>query len=184
MIKKIIEILKQVEQGPPGVNGTTGATGPQGPPGVNGTIGATGPQGPIGPNGTQGPPGPSGVVNVSKAYVTWVDDTPGNFDIFFRASQTSDTINISNNTGNSTSPQISSSGNNVYVVWRDDTPGNFDIFFAFSTDNGQTFSTPDNLSNSSIPSFNPQISSEDNNVYVVWGDCTPGNDEILFCSKQ
>ena len=66
------------------------------------------------------------------------------------------------------------------MVWRDDTPGNFDIFFAFSTDNGQTFSTPDNLSNSSIPSFNPQISSEDNNVYVVWGDRTPGNDEIFF----
>ena len=180
MIKKNHRDTKVGPQGPPGVNGTTGATGPQGPPGVNRTIGATGPQGPIGPNGTQGPPGPSGVVNVSKAYVTWVDDTPGNFDIFFRASQTSDTINISNNTGNSTSPQISSSGNNVYVVWRDDTPGNFDIFFAFSTDNGQTFRIPDNLNNSSIPSFNPQISSEDNNVYVVWGDGPPGNGEESF----
>ena len=101
--------------GPQGPTGATGATGPQGPQGIQGI------QGPIGTNGTQGPPGPSGVVNASKAYVVWHDNTPGNFDIFFRASQTSDTINISNNTGFSVDPQISSEGNNVYVVWEDGT---------------------------------------------------------------
>ena len=150
-------------QGLPGATGATGATGPPGPQGI---------QGPIGPNGTQGPPGPSGVVNASKAYVVWSDNTPGNFDILFRASQTSDTINISNNTGSSTIAQISSSGNNVYVVWQDNTPGNVDIFFAFSTDNGLTFNTPDNLSENTGSSDNPQISSEGNNVYVIWRDGT------------
>ena len=68
------------------------------------------------------------------------------------------------------------------MVWEDDTPGNFDIFFAVSTDNGQTFSTPDNLSEEYTGDSNgPQISSSGNNVYVVWTDSTlPGNDEILF----
>ena len=36
------------------------------------------------------------------------------------------------------------------------------------TDNGQTFSTPDNLSKTPGRSDEPQISSEGNNVYVVW----------------
>ena len=38
--------------------------------------------------------------------------------------------------------------NNVYVVWQDDAPGDdYDIFFAVSNDNGQTFSTPESISN-------------------------------------
>ena len=51
--------------------------------------------------------------------------------------------------------------NNVYVVWTDDTPGNEeDILFASSTNNGQTFSSPpDNLSNNTGRSDEPQISS-------------------------
>ena len=65
-------------------------------------------QGERGFNGTQGPPGPSGIVNASKAYVVWDDDTPGNQEIFFRASQSSNKINISNNTRTSVRPQISS----------------------------------------------------------------------------
>jgi len=174
----------QGPQGPPGLaGGQTGPQGPPGPPGVpgpqgeRGLTGATGqsiigPQGERGFNGTQGPPGPSGVVNVSNAYVVWAEDSE-DADIIFRASQTLDTINISNNTGTSNSAQISSSGNNVYVVWTDDTFDTDDIFFAVSNDNGQTFTTPHNLSNSTNGADNPQISSSGNNVYVVWSQFVP-----------
>ncbi len=75
-------------------------------------------------NGTQGTPGASGVVNVSNAYVVWQDGTPGNSEIFFRASQGLGTINVSNNTGTSQLPQIATSGSNVYVTWREIIPGN------------------------------------------------------------
>ena len=182
----------QGPQGPPGLaGGQTGPQGPPGPPGVpgpqgeRGLTGATGqsiigPQGERGFNGTQGPPGPSGVVNVSNAYVVWAEDSE-DADIIFRASQTLDTINISNNTGTSNSAQISSSGNNVYIVWQEGIFVNSDIFFAFSTDNGITFSSPDNLSEENTDdSSGPQISSEGNNVYVVWQDSTPGNDDIFY----
>jgi hypothetical protein len=40
----------------------------------------------------------------------------------------------------------------IYVVWRDNTPGNFDIFFSRSTDNGGTFSQPDNISENTCSS--------------------------------
>ena len=95
-------------------DGAQGPLGPQGPAGFNGT---QGPQGERGFNGTQGPPGPSGVVNTSNAYVVWQDNTPGNDEIFFRASQGLGRINVSNNTDNSFTPQIATSGNNVYVTW-------------------------------------------------------------------
>ena len=125
----------------------------------------------------------------SNVYVVWYDNTPGNFDIFFAFSTDngltfSTPDNLSENTGVSFVPQISSQGSNVYVVWHDNTPGNFDIFFAFSTDNGLTFSTPDNLSENSGTSAAPQITSEGNNVYVVWNDDTPGNNDIFYTTNN
>jgi hypothetical protein len=49
---------------------------------------------------------------------------------------------------------------NIYVVWSDPTRDkSFDIFFTASNDNGQTFSTPINLSNNNGTSFGPQIIS-------------------------
>ena len=169
--------------GSPGANGTDGEDGAQGPPGPQGPPGFNGTQGPQGErgfNGTQGPPGPAGIVNVSNAYVVWEDETPGNFDVFFRASQGLGTINVSNNTGFSQNPQIAASGNNVYVTWEDTTPGNRDIFFAVSNNNGVSFGTPINISNSTGSSTDPQIAASGNNVYVTWEDTTPGNRDIFF----
>ena len=95
--------MQQVQQVP--------VPGPQGERGFNGTDGV---------NGTQGPQGPAGVVNTPYSYTVWQDTTPGNNEIFFRASQSVGTpINVSNNLGSSITPQIAISGNNVYVTWTD-----------------------------------------------------------------
>ena len=87
---------------------------------------------------------------------------PENYEIFFAVSQNggqtfSAPKNLSNNIGASVDPQITSEGNNVYVVWKDNTPGNNDIFFTVSRDSGQTFSTPENLSETTAISERPQI---------------------------
>jgi hypothetical protein len=71
--------------------------------------------------------------------IVWAGGTSGNSDIFFRASgNEGDSFgsikNLSNNDGDSSAPQIISSGGKVYVVWQDDTPGNFDIFFKKGVD--------------------------------------------------
>jgi len=124
---------------------------------------------------------------VNNTYVVWQEDTDppfGNRDIFFARStdggQTFNTKNLSNNTADSVTPQISSQGNNVYVVWQEDG----EIFFSFSHDGGQTFSTPpDNISNNTGNSLGPQISSKGNNTYVVWEDDTDNdffNFDIFF----
>ncbi len=67
------------------------------------------------------------------ARIVWQDDTLGDSDIFFKASGNEgatfgSTKNLSNNDGDSSVPQIISSGGNIYVVWQDDTPGNLHIF--------------------------------------------------------
>ena len=126
----------------------------------------------------------------NNVYVVWIDGTFPNLDTFFTFStnngqtfQTPDNLS-EDNTGRSEDPQISLEGNNVYVVWQDNTPGNSDIFFAFSKDNGLTFSTPDNLSENTGDSEDPQISSEGNNVYVVWIDTTDGNVDIFYTTNN
>ena len=181
-------------QGIPGPKGSQGIPGPQGIQGIQGERGFNGTQGPQGIqgiqgergfNGTQGPAGHS--INASNAYVVWMDDTPVNVtDVFFRSSQTlGKSINLSNITEGTTSfPQVSSSGDNVYVVWEHSIGSSSNVFFAVSHDNGQTFTTPINISNNAGTGFSsfPQISSSGDNVYVVWQNSIPpppgGRDNI------
>ena len=75
---------------------------------------------------------------------------------------------------------------NVYVVWEEEvTPDNNEIFFTASYDNGRTFSTPVNISNTAQNSFDPLLTTEGNNVYVVWREeVTPDNSEIFFTSSN
>ena len=73
------------------------------------------------------------------------------------------------------------SGNNVYVVWQDPSNGpDFDIFFTVSSDNGQTFDQPTDLSNNDLDSEAQEMIVSGNNVYVVWTDYSNGNGDILF----
>lgn len=68
--------------GPPGPQGSAGATGPQGPQGPKGDTGATGPQGPKGDTGATGPQGDPGIKQASGspneelgAYIIFNDNT-------------------------------------------------------------------------------------------------------------
>jgi hypothetical protein len=80
-----------------------------------------------------------------------------------------------------TPPTPPEEDDNVYVVWRDQTSqDNGEIFFTVSNDNGQTFSTPQNLSKNAGFSVNPQMLVSDSNVYVVWQDDSNGGDVDIF----
>ena len=173
----------QGEQGLRGFNGTDGVNGTQGPIGPNGTQGPPGNISDICPMDTS-----LQLRFVSEVlsdayivtctldnpfvYVTWDDNTLGNNEIFFRASSDNGTtfgptINLSNDTGGSFSPQISAVGDNVYVTWQNNTSSNTEILFRASNDNGQTFDPIINLSNNPVFSV-PQIAAVGDNVYVTW----------------
>jgi hypothetical protein len=112
------------------------------------------------------------------------DSTPDNNEILFVKSTDAGanfTVpkNISNNPGSSENPAIAVSGNAVYVVWSDNTSGNNEILFVKSTNAGDNFTIPDNISNNPGSSENPAIAVSGNAVYVAWSN-SASNSEILF----
>ena len=91
--------------------------------------------------------------------LVWVDDTPGNFAIFFKRSDKSasfagSTINVSNNPvssspGDCDLPQIGVDANgNIELVWQHNPTSSVthQIFSAVSTNGGTSFSIPQNRS--------------------------------------
>jgi hypothetical protein len=123
----------------------------------------------------------------NNVYVVWEEGTglPGNIEVLYRRSTDGGVsfdsiVNLSNNPGPSSRPDVAASGNNVYVVWYDDSLGNDDILYRRSTDGGFSFSGIVNLSNNPGGSYYPAIAASANKVYVVWHDSTPGNSDILY----
>ena len=115
----------------------------------------------------------------SNVYVVWEEQSATGADIFFIASTNSgetfsEPVNLSDtDLGYSQLPQIAAVDSNVYVVWQDDALGQYDIFFIASTNSGETFSEPVNLSDTDLGySINAQIVTAGSNVYVVWEEET------------
>jgi hypothetical protein len=132
---------------------------------------------------------PQVLVCGSNIYAIWVDFVTGNDDIYFkrsidRGASFGDTINLSNNPGDSYNFKVSLSGDYMYIVWQDETlsvNGTDDVFFKRSTDGGASFGDTINLSNDTGDSTDPDIaSSNDGGTYVVWRDDTAGTEQILF----
>jgi hypothetical protein len=129
----------------------------------------------------------------NKVYVIWVDGTPGSYgnpDILFKRSTNGGntfgpTLNLSNNPGISSEPEMAVTANKVYVVWRDNTPGTEEILFKRSINGGASFGSNLYLTTNStkpINSVRPQIVANANNVYVVWsrGNFDQGRADVLF----
>jgi len=80
----------------------------------------------------------------SNIHVVWVDDTPGNSEIYYKRStdggSTWTTKRLTWNAGNSWDLAITTdSSGNIHVVWADYTSGNFEIYYKRSTDGGSTW---------------------------------------------
>ncbi len=112
--------------------------------------------------------------------VVWLDNTPGNFAVFFsRSSDGGATFSSPKNIGSNNSSNtgvgqqniaVDSSGN-INVVWHAfvGTLGNADIFFSRSSDGGVTFSTPKDTSNNLSFSTAQQIALDSSgNINLVW----------------
>jgi hypothetical protein len=121
----------------------------------------------------------------NNVYVVWQDNSTGNDEIYFVRSSDNgerfgESLNLSNDSGNSQLPELAATGSNVYVVWQDNSTGNDEIYFMRSNNSGQTFEEPLILSNDFGKSESPQVVAAGNNVYVVWQDNSTENDKIYF----
>jgi hypothetical protein len=132
--------------------------------------------------------GPRIAVSGNNVYVVWEESVySGNNKIMFakstdRGDTFSKPINLTLGViTDSETPSIAAFRNNVYIVWADSSPENFDIFFVKSTNGGNSFTKPMNLSNDPGISYQPRIAIDGNNgVYVLWTDNSLGNYNILF----
>src|SRR5919198_5276352 len=130
-----------------------------------------------------------------NVYVVWQSNKGhGISNIYFRASKDNGTtfgniINLSHNTGLSSSPQIAAYNNNVYVVWQSNATRNSEIYFekiVNVNNNNKSYFTQENLSsNKTASSSLPQIAAYNNNVYVVWqGNNGHGISNIYFRASK
>ncbi|HXX06186.1 MAG TPA: sialidase family protein [Candidatus Bathyarchaeia archaeon] len=120
--------------------------------------------------------------------IVWMDNALGNYDIMFSKSSDggltfSKPLDISNSKKDAGYPELTISGNNFYVTWTNTMEGNnYDIFFAKSSDSGQTFTDPINISNNPGASGWPQIAAA-GDVYVSWVDSTTGGFDIYIAKS-
>lgn len=125
----------------------------------------------------------------NQVYLAWEDNNKGNFEIFLSKSDDYGTsfhlpIDVSSTTGQSGTPQISVSKDNIYAVWMDNTSGNYDILFTKSIDGGKSFGAPINISNQHTDSGYPQFAVTGNNVYVTWTQTIASQNYDVFFAKS
>jgi hypothetical protein len=117
-------------------------------------------------------------------HVVWTDNTLGNNEILYvKGINTGSTylpvINLSENDGSSTQPQIAVFENNVHVVWKDSSFGT-NILLRSSGNGGSNFASFQQVSDNTNVSNEPQLVSSGNDVFFAWLDEGLGSGEVFF----
>jgi len=124
-------------------------------------------------------------------HVLWHDNTPGNYEIFYKRSTDSGTTwsrlnRLTWNSGDSYFQSIvADSSDGIHVVWNDNTSGGYEIYYKNSPDGGATWSVLTRLTWSAGASWYPSISADSSSgIHVVWQDFTPGNYELFYKNRK
>jgi hypothetical protein len=143
---------------------------------------------------------PQLAVSGSNVFILWNDNTDGNLDVmiaksiddgatFTGALDLSDPLGL--NGAYADYPQIALYNSNVYVIWQGSSQAEvsmytdtLDIYMAASTDEGNNFNMPLNLSNTAGQSSLPRIAASSNGVYAIWHENVGNNYEILTTNNH
>jgi len=120
-------------------------------------------------------------------YVVWFDDTPGNYEIYYKKSTDGGATwstgqRLTFTSGWSESPDIAvDPSGNLHLVWWDDVLGNNEIYYKKSTDGGATWTPNKRLTWTPEGSGAPAIAVDSSaHLHVVWVDSPTGNYEIYY----
>lgn len=139
-------------------------------------------------DGTRNASNPRLAGSDSRAYVIWGDAPPDNSSsriLFARSTDAGLTIGAPAELSPSRRvPDIAAIGNAVHVIWGGPPAGpSYDLFHQLSTDGGQTFTQAVNVSNTGSGGGgapNQRVLAGGTTAYIVWGDRSPGNEDIFF----
>lgn len=137
----------------------------------------------------------------NNVYLVWGEQIGNNLELFFVKSNDSGMtfsmpIVISQKTGGSSALHMVANGDNVFVIWDYsneettlyekyhnstiiDSPVS-GFFFTKSSDGGNTFSLPENLSSDPGTSYWSDIETSGNDVFVSWGDKFDDKIDVFF----
>jgi len=128
-----------------------------------------------------------GVDSSGNPHVVWRDDTPGNFELYYKSSPDGGATWATNkrltwNSGTSNEPVIAvDASGHLHVVWTDDTPGNDEIFYKQSLDGGAAWAASKRLIWNSGSSHSPAMTVDSSDhLHVVYVDHTSGRIDLYY----
>jgi len=128
---------------------------------------------------------PSVAVSGNNIHVAWHDERDGNPEIYYKRSTDGGTTwdpdtRLTNAGGNSYTPSVAVSGNNVHIAWHDSRDLNEEIYYKRSTDGGTTWDPDTRLTNAVGNSALSSIAVSGNNIHVAWMDLCGGNWQVYY----
>ena len=133
--------------------------------------------------------GPSLAVNKTgkvKIYVTYHDNSTGTTQAYLirtkKKTKFRKPANITPHNGGAFAPRVALDSNEtVNIVWGDTGDSLGRVVFVRSTDLGETFSEPLDVSRSSGVAFDPEIAIDPGGaINVAWQDTAPGKSVVMF----
>ena len=131
-----------------------------------------------------------GLSSSTRLHIVWDDDTPGDYEVYYRASTDGGATwgtgrRISLTSGDSYYPVLAvDPSDNLHVVWEDLTAGNIEIYYKMSPDTGASWAASRRITWTSGNSNNPALAADPSgDLHVVWIDNTPGDYEVYYKSS-
>jgi len=87
---------------------------------------------------------------------------------------------LTNGSYSAVNPTVAARDSQVHVVWQDNRDGNQEIYYKRSLHRGLNWDADTRLTRDTWSSQYPSTAAGPRNLYVVWQDNRPGNDEIYF----
>ncbi|HLG16440.1 MAG TPA: sialidase family protein [Blastocatellia bacterium] len=123
--------------------------------------------------------------------VVWEDTAPGQQAIMFArstdgGSNFSDPIRVSQGEGAASEPHIAADSlGGLHVVWADESEDGRQAFYSHSTDGGQTFSSPINISrDSDAEAQKLVVTTFGRTVYVAYNDSQNRSRQVLLAKSD
>jgi uncharacterized protein (DUF736 family) len=132
------------------------------------------------------------LVTGSHVYAAWVEKQSHNNQVVFTSSDDSgqtwtQMAVLSTNVNNSENIRLGAFSSDIFVMWNGNSTGHFQVFLRSSSDWGETWNHPENVSNdagnATIPDFRVQAVGSSVYLYAVWQDDTPGINVIMFSAS-